>query len=79
MDETLKKHLLKSIKQNARALGIPAGSAEIFANEAIKSLRQSLKGKSIITEADLNRLLAKTLKKYHADLAYVYETYGKIV
>ena len=79
MDEKLEKKLQKDIKQTAKSLGIPAGSAEIFATETIKSLKKSLKHKSVITQADFDRLLVKTLKKYHADLAYVYQIRDKII
>lgn len=70
-DEIL-ANLEKSLKIHARALHIPDGSAEAFIHETIKSVRKSLKGKTIITDRDLKRLTAKELKKYHADFAYVY-------
>ena len=79
MDEKFIQNLQKDLKINAKALGIPAGSAEIFITETIKSLKKSLKNQPVITEADLNRLLVRTLKKYHADLAYVYQIHDKII
>lgn len=65
--------LKKELKLHAEGLGIPAGSADAFINAVIKSVRQKLKGKSIITDRDLKRLTIKELKKYHKDFAYVYE------
>ena len=73
------KKLIKELKIDARALGIPSGAAEIFINETLKSVKKSLKSKNIITEYDLKRLVTKELKKYHADLAYVYENRDKII
>lgn len=71
--------LRKKLKIDARALGIPAGAAESFINETIKSTLKTLKGKSIITNNDLKRIVYKELKKYHADLAYVYKNRDKII
>ncbi|MBR3329428.1 hypothetical protein IKG29_02800 [Candidatus Saccharibacteria bacterium] len=73
------KKLIKELKIDTRALGIPSGAAEIFINETLKSVKKSLKSKNIITEHDLKRLVTKELKKYHADLAYVYENRDKII
>ena len=72
MTEDIYKNLEKTLKLHARALRIPDGSAEAFITETIKSVRKSLKGKSLITDRDLKRLVTKELKKYHADFAYVY-------
>lgn len=79
MDEKLEKKLIKDLKIHANALGIPAGSAEIFIDQSIKTIKKSLKDKNIITEADLTRLIVKELKKYHKDLAYVYKIHDKII
>ena len=73
------KTLRKELKIDAHALGIPAGAAESFIDATLKSVEKSLKRKTIITENDLKRLVAKELKKYHADLAYVYKNRDKII
>lgn len=73
------KKLIKELKIDARALDIPSGAAEIFINETLKSVKKSLKSKNIITEYDLKRLVTKELKKYHADLAYVYQNRDTII
>ncbi|MBR3230665.1 hypothetical protein IKF73_01370 [Candidatus Saccharibacteria bacterium] len=73
------KSLIKELKIDARALNIPIGAAEIFIDKTINSVQKSLKTKTIITEDDLKRLVVKELKKYHADLAYVYENRDKII
>lgn len=79
MDEKTEKSLKKTLKLHARGLGIPDGSAEIFIAETLKTVKKSLKGKSIITSADLDRLIIKTLKKYNKDFAYVYENHDTII
>lgn len=74
-ENSLKRELLR----DARALKIPVGAAESFVSETLKSVKKSLKNKTTITENDLKRLVSKELKKYHADLAYVYKNRDKII
>lgn len=69
----------KDLKIYARALNIPPGAANIFIDQTLSQAKKSLKSKSIITDADLTRAIVKELKKYHADLAYVYQNRGKII
>lgn len=71
--------LTKDLKIDARGIGIPEGAAEIFIKRTLKDAQKSLRQKSIITEGDLKRAITKELKKYNADLAYVYEFRDKIV
>ena len=69
----------KILKIHAKALGIPSGSAEIFIKKSITAAEKSLKNRKIIIRADRIRAIAKELKKYNKDLAYVYENYDKII
>ncbi len=69
----------KELKLHAKALGIPEGSAEIFINNTIDSVNTALKGKNIVTSADVTRLTVKALKKYNKDFAYVYENRDTII
>lgn len=69
----------RGLKIDARALNIPSGAAEIFIDQTIKDVVKTLKKKTIITDADLTRAIVKELKKYHADLAYVYQNRDKII
>lgn len=73
------KLLTKNLKIDARGLGIPAGAAEIFIEKSLATATKSLKTKKIITDKDLERAITKELKKYHPDLAYVYENRDKII
>ena len=77
--EYSEKDLKKLLKIDAKALGIPSGAADIFIERTLKSVEQSLKSKNLITEDDLTRSVVRELKKYHADLAYVYQNRGKII
>lgn len=65
--------------KHARALGIPEGAAESFVDHALIKVQKSLKSKSTITNRDLTRLIAKEIKNYNADLAYVYQNYDTII
>ena len=71
--------ITKDLKIDARAVGIPEGAAEVFVERTMKDAKKTLKNRSIITENDLKRAILKELKKYHADLAYVYENRDKII
>lgn len=73
------KTLTKELKIDARALGIPAGAAEVFIQKSLKAAKKSLSNKSSITHQDLTRVVAQELKKYHADLAYVYQNRDTII
>lgn len=79
MDITSDKNLIKNLKIDAKAVGIPAGAAEIFIEKSLQAAAKTLKNKKIITEKDLERAITKELKKYNADLAYVYENRDKII
>ena len=71
--------IAKELKIDAKAIGIPSGAAEVFINKALATTEKELSLKTIITEEDLKRILAKELKKYHKDLAYVYENRDTII
>ena len=73
------KELAKSLKIDAKGIGIPVGAAEIFIKNTIKDAKKSFKSKKLITDKDLERALYRELKKYNADLAYVYKNRSKII
>ena len=79
MDSNTEKELKRELKVHAKALGIPVGAADSFINETIKSVKTSLKKKTVITKADFERLVTKELKKYNADFAYVYQNRDRII
>ena len=71
--------ITKDLRIDACAVGVPEGAAETFIAHTMKAVKKSLKNRSIITENDLHRTILKELKKYNADLAYVYENRDKII
>ena len=79
MDESTEKLLKKSLKIHAKALGIPEGAAEIFIDKSIIAAKKTLSKHKFITNQDIVRAVAKELKKYHTDLAYVYANYDRII
>lgn len=78
MVEIPKAHEIE-LKNHAKALGIPTGSAEIFIKKSLNAVQKSLNNHHAITDADYRRLISKELSKYHPDLAYVYRIYDKII
>ena len=79
MDKNLEKSITRELKINMKGLGIPEGAANTFADKIIIDVKKSLKGKTIITENDLMRTIAREAKKYNSDLAYVYKNHDKII
>ena len=79
MDSSTKKDLRRELKIHAKALGIPSGAADSFIDETIKTVKKNLKKKTVITKADFERMVARELKKYNADFAYVYQNRDKII
>jgi hypothetical protein len=79
MDSGTEKDLRRELKIHAKALGIPSGAADSFIDETIKTVKKNLKKKMVITKADFERMVARELKKYNADFAYVYQNRDKII
>ncbi|MBR3132038.1 hypothetical protein IKG33_01345 [Candidatus Saccharibacteria bacterium] len=79
MKDFNEQSIIHELKIDALGLGIPIGSAEIFIKRSLSDAKKTLRTKTIITEKDLERAILKELKKYHADLAYVYENRDKII
>ena len=64
---------------DAKALGIPEGSAELFIRRAYHTATKKLANRTIITENDLKLAISNELQKYHKDFAYVYKNRDKII
>lgn len=79
IDETTTKTIRKDLIINMKGLGIPVGAAEAFADEILKDVKKSIKGKKIVTEQDISRYISTSAKKYNKDLAYVYKIHDKII
>ncbi len=74
-----KKKIHEDIKREAKVLGIHPGTAEIIADKVTEKVILWSKKRSMITEDDLNQKLAKEIKKFNEDLAYLFESKGKII
>lgn len=74
-----KKKIHEDIKREAKVLGMHSGAAEIIADKVTEKVLDWGKKRSTITEADLNAKLAKEIKKYNEDLAYLFESREKII
>lgn len=78
--EDFNTHKLKrELLIDAKALGIPVGSAEIFIDRAITVATKKLNLRSIVTPTDIKTAVSKELKKYNKDFAYVYQNRDKII
>lgn len=74
-----KEKIERELKIDARALSIPEGAADEFIRRSLIDAKKKLADKKIITKMDLERAVAAELKKYSADLAYVYKNRDKII
>lgn len=73
------KSIQKELEIDAKALNIPSGAASIFIKRSITAATKSLSKRTIITENDLKKAIAKELRQYHPDLAYVYQNRDTII
>ncbi len=79
MDSKTIKAITRTLKFHAKALNIPEGSAEVFIKKSLDEAAKSLPKTTRLTEQDIIRIVAKKLRKYNSDLAYVYENYDRII
>jgi hypothetical protein len=73
------KKIREEILREARVLGMHPGTAKIIADNVVDKVLDWCKQRSMITEEDLNNRLSIEIKKYNADLAYLFESKGKII
>ncbi len=71
--------LRKDILREAKILNISEPVAKTVAERVAGQLEKWTEKRAAVTEEDLNRQIAKELKKYNTDLAYVYQNRGKII
>lgn len=71
--------LTKELKREARAVGLSENTAKVVSERATEKVAKWVSDKEIITQDDLHRRIAKEVKQYSQDLAYVYENRGKII
>ena len=71
--------LKKQIINDAKSLHIAEKWAETIAARTVKHVDAWIKGRSTVTEADINRIAHAKLKELNADLAYIYKNRGRIL
>lgn len=74
-----RKKLIDDIMLEARVLGRHLGAAKIIAEKVADEVEQWAAKKEYVTEDDIRRIAGMKLKKYDADLAFIYKNYGKII
>lgn len=71
--------LKQEILQEARVVRLPMGTAEVVAEKVAGQVVRWAGRRSAVTQADLNRQIAKEMQKYSPDLAYVFQNRDKII
>ena len=71
--------LTKELKIDAKALSIPPAAADLFIKRTLDAVEKELRPKKIITERDLYSTIARELKKFNPDFAYIYQNRDKII
>ena len=74
-----KKKIHEDIKREAKVLGMHPGTAEIIADKVVDKIMIWREKRAMITEDDLNQRLAKEIKKFNEDLAYLFESRNKVL
>ena len=71
--------LKKSLTRDARALGIPMGSAEAFIERTVNDVVKSLKSEQTPTESGVNRAVIREMKKYSPDFVFYLQHRDQII
>ena len=79
MQDYNRRELAKSLKIDAKGLGIPSGAAEVFIEKTLNAVEKNFRHKKIVTERDIKGVIVKELKKYNKDFAYIYQNRDKII
>lgn len=71
--------VVKDIEREARALNIPVGAAEKYAEKIAEKVEKWVCCRGGVTQADIDSVIAREAEKYNNDLAFVYKNRGKII
>ena len=78
--ETFSKELVvKDIMKQARALNISQAAVEKYVDRVAEKVNGWVAARGKVTEDDINSIIAKEIKKYNRDIAFIYENRGKII
>lgn len=76
---SLKELVVKDLLKQARALNISKPATEKYASVVAERVEKWVLARGKVTEDDLNTIIAKEVKKYNRDIAFIYENRGKII
>lgn len=71
--------IAKDILKEARVLKISNETAEKYVKIVSEKVTRWAEKRATVTRLDINRQIAKEIKKYNKDLAFIYENRGKII
>jgi len=71
--------IAKDILKEARVLKISNETAEKYVKIVSEKVTRWAEKRATVTRLDINRQIAKEIKKYNKDLAFIYEYRGKII
>lgn len=71
--------IAKDILKEAKVLKISNETAEKYVKIVSEKVTTWAKKRATVTRLDINRQIAKEIKKYNKDLAFIYENKGKII
>lgn len=71
--------LKADLMKEAKVLGMAESTAETIVSQVVDKVSAWTEKRAAMTLDDLNRQVAKEMKKFNADLAYVYQNRGKII
>lgn len=74
-----KKKLVTDIMFEAKVLNRHPGAAKIIAERVADEVEKWAERREFVTEDDIRQTASIKLKKYDADLAFIYKNYGKII
>lgn len=72
------KKLTREIMQEGKVLKLHPGAVEIVAGRVAHTLSKWVEGKDL-TQHELDQKVARELKKYNPDLAYLYQHRGRMI
>lgn len=71
--------LKRDIMREGRVLNRHVGAMELIAEKVSKEVEKWVLERGEVTKADIDRVTAARIRKYDADVAYLYRNRGKIV
>lgn len=74
-----KSIITKDILKEAKVLKISNETAEKYVKIVSEKVTNWAEKRATVTKSDINRQIAKEIKKYNKDLAFIYENRGKII